>query len=222
MTVAINHKFTCILLTGKHEYLNRCAILFAEQAFNVLAVVGPQDKQLNEEELSKLRPDFVLSFLNEKILRGALLKCRNVNFHPSPPEWPGRGGASLALYHEAMTYGATAHVMHPKVDAGPILSVRRFSIFPGESCESLFSRAENACLELFYEIVTHIVAHDSLPELSGETWQGQAMTRKQFNEWLILDREDKDDFLRKIRAAKHSQFPGPYVILNGHKFGLVK
>ncbi|MGQ0663033.1 MAG: hypothetical protein ACT4P2_05500 [Pseudomonadota bacterium] len=36
--------------------------------------------------------DFVVSFLNPTILRGSILRKPNVNFHPAPPDYPGRGG----------------------------------------------------------------------------------------------------------------------------------
>jgi hypothetical protein len=41
-------------------------------------------------------------------------------------------------------------------------------------------------------------------------------------EWLNLDPSDAQQFRRKAAAAYHSKFPGPYVIVNGLKFGLVK
>jgi methionyl-tRNA formyltransferase len=213
---------SCILLIGKQENLNRSAILFAQQILDIKALVRHEDKHLDEEFLAQLKPDFVLSFLSEKILKGPLLRCPNVNFHPAPPEWPGRGGASLAIYHRAETYGATAHIMNPIVDSGPILAVQRFPILPGESCESLFDRAEHACLELFYEVGAHISAQGGLPKISGENWKRKPMTRKQFEKWLVLNEKDKDDFIRKIQAARHSQYPGPYVFIHGHKFALLE
>jgi len=145
-----------------------------------------------------------------------------VNFHPAPPEWPGRGSASLALFHNETSFGATAHTMAPDVDAGPILAVKRFAILPGESCETVFARAEEACLELFQEVVKQVTDHGCLPPPTGESWRGRPMTRKQFEEWLVLNPADRDTFVRKVRAARHSRFPGPYVVIHGYKFGLVK
>jgi len=218
----INKKATCILLIGENEYLNKCAILFAEQKLDLIAVVRSKDTFIKEENLAELKPDYVFSFLSDRILKGPLLEFKNVNFHPAPPEWPGRGSASLAIYHSSVSYGATAHIMTVNIDDGPILSVKRFGILPDESCESLFSRGENACLELFYEIVTHIVIHNALPEPSGEQWKRKAMTRKQFEKWLILNPDDRDDFVRKIKATRHSKYPGPYILIHGYKFALTQ
>ena len=217
----VQNKLTCIILLGSQNYLNHCAVLFAKQIFNVIAIINPDNDKFDEDELYELKPDYVFSFLNQRILYGALLKCTNVNFHPSPPNWPGRGGASLAIYTGDKYFGATAHTMELKVDAGTILKTKYFTILPDEACESVFSRSENACLELFYEILSYIALHKKLPEPSGETWTRSATSRKQFEEWLLLNPADKDDFLLKIKASKHSKLPGPYVIVHGHKFGLV-
>lgn len=214
-------KKSCILFIGKKEGLNASAVLFARQIFDIKALIRHDDALPDDSMLMKLQPDIVISFLNEKILQGAWLQCRNVNFHPAPPEWPGRGSASLAIFHGSEIYGATAHEMRSAVDSGTILAVRRFPIPPGETCESLFARAEHACLELFFEIGTYFAMQGELPEAAKETWQRKAMSRKQFSEWLILDQEDKDTFERKIKASQHSSFPGPYVIIHGYKFGLV-
>lgn len=221
MTAPRSTKPGCVLLTGHQEHLSESAISFAQQCLDVRAVVRPEDGPLYEQALADLHPDYVFSFLNDRILTGPLLNCRNVNFHPAPPEWPGRGSASLALYHGSAVFGATAHVMTAKVDTGPILAVKRFPILPEESCESLFSRAEHACLDLFFDVLTHVAQHGDLPGPTGVVWQGKAMSRMEFEQWLILDPSDRDAFMKKIRAARHSRFPGPYIIIHGQKFSLV-
>jgi methionyl-tRNA formyltransferase len=210
-----------VLLTGSKKHLSESAVSFAQQFLNVLALVGPDAGYITEQALADLRPDYVFSFLNDRILKGPLLNCRNVNFHPAPPEWPGRGSASLAIFHGSTVFGATAHVMTAKVDAGSILAVKRFTILPEESCESLFSRAEHACLDLFFDVLTHVAQHGVLPDPTGVVWRGKAMSRKEFEQWLVLDPSDHDAFMKKIKAARHSRFPGPYVIIHGQKFGLV-
>jgi methionyl-tRNA formyltransferase len=221
MKNALPKKQSCIVLMGRKKHLNASALLFLKQLLEIKAVVEDSHPHLDEDALIRLQPGFVLSFLNEKLLKGPLLAVRNVNFHPAPPEWPGRGGASLALYHQAESFGATAHVMESGVDSGPILAVQRFNILQSDTCESLFDRAEHACLNLLYTIGTYIWQHGNLPEPSGQCWKGRPMSRKQFNKWLELDTTDPQDFTRKIRASAHSQYPGPYLIIHGYKFGLV-
>lgn len=214
-------KQSCILLLGRDSYLNHLAVLFTEQLFCVVKKVFPEDADFCEKSLATLRPDYVFSFLNDRILRDDLLKLQAINFHPAPPEWPGRGSASLALFNGDKMYGATAHLMSKQVDSGSILQVKRFFIAQNESCESLFERGKQACLDLFYDILTHISLYGHLPKASNETWKRKPFTRKQFEDWLILNPEDKESFLQKIKAAKHPKFSGPFVIIHGHKFALM-
>jgi methionyl-tRNA formyltransferase len=216
-----SEKKTCIILTGRREDLNSSMLLFAKQIFDVMLIVEHSDSHPDEEALYRMQPDFVFSFLNEKILKGRLLELKNVNFHPAPPEWPGRGGASLAIFNRSETYGATSHIMESGVDCGPILAVRRFAVLPDESCESLFDRAEHACLELFYQIGSHISKHGDLPESSGESWKRHPMSRKEFEKWLELDIDNEDEAIRKLKASRHSRYPGPYIVFKGYRFGLM-
>jgi hypothetical protein len=60
----------------------------------------------------------------------------------------------------------------------------------------------------------------ALPAPCGETWKCKPYTRKDFEKWLVMDPSDSGTFERKIRAARHPIYPGPYVILHGHRFAL--
>lgn len=162
----------------------------------------------------------IISFLSPVIVPPHLLTADTINFHPAPPDYPGRGSASIAIYEGASHYGATVHRMARKVDTGDILLTKRFPIGPQDGCEHLFERAENLCLALLDETMAHVARHGRFPPPNGERWTRQAMTRKQFEDWLIVDPNDPADMERKIRAARHSRFPGPYLIVNGHRFAL--
>lgn len=164
--------------------------------------------------------DLAVSFLSRRILRGRALEIPNVNFHPAPPEYPGVGGASRALYDGAEIFGATAHAMVEDVDAGPIYDVRRIEIRRPETCASLFARAEVACLDLLAG-VAETLQHDTLQPSPIYKWTGKAMKRAEFNEWLVLDRDDPVKFARKLDATVHPTLPGPYVVVRGHRFALV-
>jgi methionyl-tRNA formyltransferase len=175
-----------------------------------------------KDRLETMEGEFVLNLLSDRILKGAILKRQTVNFHPAPPEYPGCGTASYAIFDGASSFGATAHIMADKPDSGAILKVKRFPILETDGCENLAGKAEAACLELMAEIAAHIQAEGALPSPNGEAWQRKAFTRKEFQEWLILDPADPETFERKIRAARHSRYPGPYVYVNGRRFSLAE
>lgn len=214
-------KLTCVLLVAENEELNKKAIAYARKRFLVKGVINFRNNGTSEKKAAALKPDYVFNFLSDKILKGPLLKFNPVNFHPAPPEWPGRGSASYALFHNSKFYGAVAHIIEKRVDAGKILLVKRFPIYAGQPCEEVFRKGKEACLVLFKRIVDYAAKYDSLPPACGERWRRKSGTRKEFQKWLILNPKNKNEFIRKIKASQHSKFPGPYVVIHGHKFGLI-
>jgi hypothetical protein len=210
----------CILITDFDHYLTQNALALCRSHFDRILVFDENDSAIADGRLATESCDLMISFLNERILPPALLKFANVNFHPGPPQYPGRGGASYALYEGARTYGATAHVMAERVDTGAILLASEFPIEADESCETLFAKAERSCLDLLNGILVEYSRTGRLRQPNGMQWGNRPGTRKQFDDWLILDAEDRESFNRKAVAAHHSRFAGPYVFVHGLKFGL--
>jgi len=215
-------KPSCVLLLGDNKRLNKQAIRLVRRYLRVKKVVYFYKQGITEARVAALKPDYVLNFLSDKVLKGALLKFKNVNFHPAPPEWPGRGSASMALFNADKTYGATAHVMEPNVDSGAILLVKRFPISADQLCEDVFRQGKEACLVLLERVLRHIRKYGSLPPQIPEKWRGKPCNKRDFQKWLILNPGNKREFISKIKASKHSIFPGPYLIVHGYKFGLLK
>ncbi len=217
----IINKQSCILLIDTRNFFINATKTFAEQYFNVVKVVLADENNVNEDELASLNADYVFSFLSNRILRGALIKNTTINFHPAPPEWPGRGAASYAIFYESEFYGATAHIVEKGIDTGAILKTKLFPIYKNETCESLFQRGEQACLDLYYEILYYIYENKQVPLPNGEKWLRKAKKKKELLDWMVLDSSNEVEFEKKIKACKHSKFPGPFVFVNGHKFGLI-
>jgi len=220
--------FTCILLTSTQEYLADSAEHFAKMLFDVRLTerYGRHTKSLTTEFYDSLEAndiDFLFNFLSPVIIPAKALQrigIASINFHPAPPEWPGVGSASYALYEGDKTFGVTAHLMMEKVDAGPIIRAMRFPIFPHDTCDKLFERALNYSLILFYEIVAEIVLTGEIPE-TNETWKRKAISRATFEKWMTLNISDSpEEIERKIKAVRHSKFPGPFLEIAGMKFEL--
>jgi methionyl-tRNA formyltransferase len=209
-------KRSCVLLLRDGHYLNPSAALICRASLQVLAAVESRD--VEEAKLAALKPDVVLSFLNEYILRGPLLGIQGINFHPAPPNYPGRGGASLALFDGESSYGATAHVIEAAVDSGAIIAVRRFAIEADDGCDAVYARAEIAALELFIEIVDRYGKSGEIGRDADATWGRKPTTKREFQDWLVADPADPATFIRKVRAARHPRFPGPFVDIHGFRF----
>lgn len=219
-------KPTCILLSCDDATLATAAEEVAQSMFDVRhASRYARSAKVLEDEVHRIAGsgeiEFLFNFLSPVILREPLLKqIRNaaINIHPAPPKWPGVGSASLALYEGDATFGVTAHRIVTKVDAGPIVRVRRFPILESDDCETLFVRAQKTALTLFDELLAAIERTGEVPTTS-EKWARNAVTRAEFERWMRVDADDApEEIRRKARALKHSRFPGPYVEIAGLRF----
>lgn len=211
---------SAILIVRSGSRLNAEATDAVGRELDLRHVLESADGDAWVGRLDGLEGRFVFNFLSDRILKGGVLAREAVNFHPAPPEYPGRSTASYALFDGARDFGATAHRMTAAPDSGAILLVRRVPILPSDGCADLAARAERACLDLLRETVAYVARTGSLPAPCGETWKRKPYTRKDFEKWLVLDPSDPDTFERKIRAAQHPIHPGPYVFVNGHRFSL--
>lgn len=53
---------------------------------------------------------------------------------------------------------------------------------------------------------------------SGDRWARPAITRKEFERWMLLSPEDsREEVARKVRAVKHSRLPGPFFLIGGER-----
>jgi methionyl-tRNA formyltransferase len=212
---------SCVLFLQRNHRLNAEALAAVQSALEIKITAYNDEPGPSDQELKELKPDLILNFLCDKVHRGAVLTYPTINFHPAPPEYPGRGGASLALYDGKVEFGATAHSMIKKVDAGVIYDVETFAIKKNDGCDDVFRKAEDACLILLRRNLQRIKIGGKPPTPLKLQWSGKSMSRKDFDQWLILNPANKDEFLKKIRAASHPKFPGPYVIVHGLKFAFV-
>ncbi len=119
-----------VLLTQPPEGAVLGKILTAHNPDLAIALISDKAAlaRLGEEDLSATR---LLSFCSPVIVPGSLLKAMpgpSYNFHPGPPNRPGRYPSVFAIYEKAQHYGVTVHEMTEKVDAGPIVAAEWFSV----------------------------------------------------------------------------------------------
>lgn len=172
--------------------------------------------------LREWRGDYIVSYLGRWILPREVLSNASkgaINFHPASPDYPGLGSVNFALYEEAKTFGATCHIMEPKVDSGRIIAVKRFPVFPSDTVESLLSRTYTHQLALFYEVLSLLALGRDLPGTT-EQWTREPFTRSDFNRLFIVTRDMPDnEIARRIRALEYKNW-GPYLELCGRRFAL--
>lgn len=119
-----------VLLAGENEAPYLAAILRAHDArLNVDPVHTKND--LLAACAGDLAGTRLVSFCSPIIVPGDILARMpgpSYNFHPGPPEYPGRYPSMFALYDGAERFGLTVHEMAAKVDAGPIVAAEWFAI----------------------------------------------------------------------------------------------
>lgn len=141
------------------------------------------------------------------------------NFHPGPPTYPGRSPESFAVYDGATRFGATSHVMAPRVDEGPIVGVEWFDVPPGTGQMGLADLAFQATLRLFARQAP-IMALSSQPmKVLDVRWSGRKTRRSDYDRMTDLPADiDAVEFERRLKAFGEDPETRITVTLHGRRF----
>jgi methionyl-tRNA formyltransferase len=132
---------------------------------------------LARDDLSGTR---LLSFCSPVIVPADLLKSLpgpSYNFHPGPPDRPGRFPSVFAIYEKSERYGVTVHEMTEQVDAGPIVAAEWFAVPEGADVAAL-ERLALGCLVAIFKRLGAFLAQNpnSLPRVFIP-WSGSKRTK---------------------------------------------
>ncbi|WP_163292773.1 formyltransferase family protein [Desulfovibrio sp. JC022] len=210
-----------VLFLGKKD--DSCclkALKFCETNFSaVTAYLGEWGEKF-PAEIDEWEGEFVISYLSRWVIPQRIIekaKCAAINFHPATPDYPGIGCNNFALYEEAKEYGVTCHHMLAAVDTGDVIAVKKFSLYPDDTVDSVLSRTYDTQIMLFYEVMDFILKGEELPK-SDLKWSRKPFTRKEFDQLgKITPDMSKEEMARRIRATSYGQWQ-PTVELNGFVF----
>ena len=171
---------TIILLTGEVEYPLLASVLRSHNPYLTLrAVATLADVAALEPQV--LRRARLIAFATDVVVTPSVLDQLGYgayNFHPGPPHFPGWRPAHFAIHHRAAEFGATAHVMLERVDAGPIVGVELFRIPDGTTVEGLEELAYAQLARLFCQLAKPLAMEiGPLPELAVR-WSGKKTSRR--------------------------------------------
>ena len=212
-----------MLLMADRADLADAAEAFARERFDVRhasrhARNERKFPQAAAAEIARDNVDLLLNYLSPMYVPNVVLRDvqrEAINFHPAPPAWPGVGSASYALYRGDPTFGVTAHRMTAKIDGGEIVRVERFPVLSDDTCDTLFSRALRATLDLFCKVCQDLAVVGHVAP-TGDRWEREAVTRAEFENWMTLSPADPpDEIARKVQALRHPRFPGPFFEIDG-------
>jgi methionyl-tRNA formyltransferase len=204
-----------------NEYAKRAADYVRENFKDPLIYSGDRRKPLPADVLD-WKGDLLISFISSWILPEKLLNNAGyaaINFHPGSPEYPGTGCTNFAIYEDAKEYGVTCHHMRSKVDAGPIIQVKRFAIEPDDSVFKVTQQCYKLIEEMFYEIMNGLLEGKELPA-SDEKWKRKPFTRKELDELChITPGMTEDEIKKRIRATTYKT-PWAFTKIGPHVFKL--
>jgi methionyl-tRNA formyltransferase len=171
---------TIVLLTGEVEQpVLKSVLLGHNPRLTVRAAETLTDIAALEPEL--LRRARLIAFTASAIVPAKVLDQLGYgayNFHPGSPHFPGWSPARLAVHRQAKEFGATAHVMTERVDAGPIVGVELFPVPAGITVSGLEELAYTRLARLFWRLAKFLATQiEPLPELPI-AWSGQKSSRR--------------------------------------------
>ncbi len=216
---------TIILLTGPVEEVALTGVLRRHNEDLTIHPVQTRE-QLEALDPAVIRRARLIGFVTPVVVPARILNALGFgayNFHPGPPDYPGWVPAHFAIYDKAHTFGATAHRMAERVDAGPIIDVEMFVIPPGTSVTRLQEMAFTQLARLFWRLAPVLaIQSEPLPQLPLK-WTGMKSTSRMHKAMcdLPLDISQKE-LERRIEAFGAGDFGVDLTVtLHGHKFRYV-
>jgi len=173
-----------IIVISDHEHAEQLVVYLERQNSDLIVALVSTLEEL-ESHLELFGPNTrLLSFCSGVIIPARLLAMVTqapYNIHPGSPAFPGSHPDAFAIVERASEFGATAHEMIDKVDAGPIVDVELFPIALNSTAEQLRDQAFVAAVELFTRIADHCVrSYGPLPVLPGTHWGKRKTSRKDY------------------------------------------
>ena len=219
-------KFSSVLI-GNESLLVQCGEMLLDRGHQVVAVVTRNGEIIDWARTRALRVeapgaglagrlegapyDWLFSIANLDMLLGAVLATAGrgaINFHDGPlPAYAGLNTPVWAILAGEAEHGITWHMMEAGVDEGDIVASRRFAIAPDETALSLNTKAYEAAIESFGEVVAGIETGDLGREKQDLSRRGYYARDKRPAAAGRLDfTQPAEALIRLVRALDH----GPY------------
>ncbi|MGA8898130.1 formyltransferase family protein [Bradyrhizobium sp.] len=213
---------TIILLTGPIERAPLPAVLLGHNP-DLEVLVIERAEQLATVSGDVLRRSRLIAFVTPVIVPKSILEQIGygaVNFHPGPPSYPGWAPAHFALYDQADEFGATAHLMVEKVDAGPIIDLAAFLIPPNTSVFALEGMAYAHLAFLFWRMARQLACYPSLPPPLSVPWGSRRYSRNNYLSMCDIPLDiSQSELDRRMRVFGGSYFGvSPTIKLHGVEF----
>ena len=142
------------------------------------------------------------------------------NFHPGSPDYPGWAPAHFALYDGVSAFGATAHLMTERVDAGPIIATETFPIPQGTPVRQLEQIAYVRLAYLFWRLSKQLATQIEPLETTAVQWGKVKSTRRKYESMCEIPLDISQRELERRIQAFDDDFRGihPTITVHGVRF----
>jgi methionyl-tRNA formyltransferase len=163
----------------------------------------------NHQELARAAQKFdggtrLLSFCTSVIVPREMLEALPgpaYNFHPGPPERPGRYPSVFALYDRAPHFGLTVHEMAPTVDSGPIVNAEWFDIPEGCDLIELESRTLIRLVNVFRKLAPYLALFSLPLPRQDIQWQGRKTAKTDCDDLCRITPDMNPEEIRRRQLA---------------------
>lgn len=216
--ITLSPDFKFLIILSKNEFTQAISekVKYANNTLTIINVLSLQDLLALSPEV--IRCARLIGFGTDIIVPGIILKNLKFgayNFHPGPPSHPGWAPFCFAVYDRAEEFGATAHIMIEKVDAGPIVGTALFPVPPDATPGLLANLSRIAGIHLFGQLAPALANRaEPLPALQVE-WGRLKRRRTDLMRMCDvpanLDDQEKAHRLRSFSVDDPS-FPTPRIV----------
>lgn len=192
-----------VLLTGETEASVLADVLRRHNP-ELEVTVAPDKRALSKISAAALSSARLISFCSSVIVPEEVLLALpgpSYNFHPGPPDRPGRFPAVFALYENAARFGVTVHEMAAAVDAGPIVAAEWFAVPDDADLATLESAALVELMTVFHRLAPFLALNPRpLPRILVP-WSGTKRSKADCEAICTLRADMPDDEQARRRRS---------------------
>jgi methionyl-tRNA formyltransferase len=164
----------------------------------------------------------LIAFTTDLIVPAAYIDscdCGAYNFHPGSPQYPGVYPESFAVFEGAERFGATAHEMTARVDAGPIVATEWFAIGRDWGRMHVATLTYEALLRVFLRLAPQLATQDAPLPRTAETWTGPTRLRAEYRRMCEISPDvSVEEYRRRYRAFGEGPTRDFHLTLHGHRY----
>ncbi len=199
-----------VLLTGETEAPVLARTLRGHNPALDITVIGdrPALAALPAADLARAR---LISFCSSVIVPPDILAALpgpSYNFHPGPPDRPGRFPSVWAIYESATQYGVTVHEMAAQVDAGAIVNAEWFAVPEGLDVGGLEELALTHLIAAFHRLAPFLALNPQPLPRVYIPWSGVKRTKVDCDSLCRIAPDMTSEEIAKRRKACGARLRG--------------